>query len=138
MDRNTLEKIKAEKGLDWQESAALEQALEAQAPLKNLVAALEDPSPSMAWRSELNQKLVAEANKRKRKSLVPWIGGLTAVAAASVSLVVIFTAKKAPVPVTAQSSPSFETALTTAYTQAAAKPDVEEDLTSNIDADQDL
>ncbi|MFX6277408.1 hypothetical protein ABTF87_19095, partial [Acinetobacter baumannii] len=86
MEKNTLNKIKAEKQLDWQESIELDRALSAQDPLKSLVSALDDPEPSLAWRSELNQKLYAVAAKNKRKALVPWLGGLAAAAACTAAV----------------------------------------------------
>ena len=135
MDKTTLDKIKAEKALDWQGSAALEHALEAQSPLKTLVASLEDPSPSLAWRSQLNEKLVAVSVKRKRKSLVPWIGGLAA-AAACVSALFIFSPNKQTV--VPEKGGSFEAALTKAYTQSVETTPIEEELAENFEADQDL
>ena len=133
MDKKTFDKIRAEKALDWQESAALEQALEAQAPLKTLVASLDDPSPSLAWRSELNEKLVAVAAQRKRKSLIPFFGGLVA-AAACASLFIVFIANKPAAP----PQSSFEAALTKAYSQSAETNPVEEEIAENIDEAQDL
>ena len=136
MDKNTLDKIRAEKPLDWQESAALEQALESQAPLKGLVASLDDPSVSLEWRSQLNERLAVVAGKRKRKSLVPWIGGFAAAAACAAAFV-IFSAKN-PTPAPAQNTSSFEAALAKAYTQTAETTPVDDELAQNFDDSQGL
>ena len=123
MDKNTLEKLKAERPLDWQESVALDQALERQADLRHLVGGLEDPSPSMAMRSELNQRLVGIAAKKRRARLAPWFGGLVA-ATACVAFFVLATSKSTtPSPEPPQ---SIEAALTSAHTQAVSM--TEDDL----------
>ena len=48
------------------EPVVTDEMLEAQGHLKNLVSGLKDDSLSMAWRSELNLKLLAAADKKKK------------------------------------------------------------------------
>ena len=43
MDKSILEKLKAEKPLDWQESVALDNALDRQVAVRHLVGSLDDP-----------------------------------------------------------------------------------------------
>ena len=137
MDKNTLNKIKAEKSLDWQESIELDQALSAQDPLKTLVSGLDDPEPSMAWRSELNQKLVAASAKNKRKALMPWLGGLAA-AAACTAAVAFFFINRPGVAIQARSQGSFEAALAKAYDQSAEAVPTDEELAQTYDVTQGL
>lgn len=137
MEKHTHEKIKAEKPLDWQESAQLDLALSSQAPIKNLVSALEDPEPSLAWRSELNQKLLAVAKRKKRQTIVPWLGGLAA-AAACTAAITVFVTHGHNNPNSGRNQPSFEAALAKAYSQTAEAVPSEEELAQTYDVTEGL
>ena len=58
------------------EPLVTDEMLASQTPVKNLVAGLKDDSLSMAWRSELNLKLLAAADKKKKavrtRRLLTW------------------------------------------------------------------
>lgn len=68
------------------EPVVTDEMLEAQSQVKTLVSGLKDDSLSMAWRSELNLKLLAAADKKKKairfRRLATWGSslGLAAVA----------------------------------------------------------
>ncbi len=83
MDKNLLKKIVAENELSAEESLRLDEALEAtgSAAARRAVRALHDDAPSMAWRSDLNEKL-GKASRRQR-TLVTWRYGLAVTAGAT-------------------------------------------------------
>lgn len=137
MENHTYQKIKAEKPLDWQESAELDLALASQQPLKNLVSALDDPEPSLAWRSELNEKLLAVAKKKKRQTFVPWLGGFAA-AVACTAAVVVFVTHQGHNGSPSRNPASFEAALATAYTQSLEAVPSEDELAQTYDVTQGL
>ena len=102
--RELFEKIQSGEPLDARESLFLEQNLESSESyaVAGLVQGLHDPEPSMAWRSELNEKLqaVAPAPKVEKRS---WFGsGLIALGAAvcGFALFVVFNPSQQPVQVT--------------------------------------
>lgn len=80
MDNKLLRKIEAEEQLSAEESLRLDEALEA-SDVAGAVRALGDEAPSMAWRSQLNEKL-GKATRRQR-TRVMWRYGLAVTAGAS-------------------------------------------------------
>ncbi len=89
MDKSLLQKIAREEPLSAEESLRLDQALDVQEPVANLVAHLPEDAPSLAWRSELNQRLAHTKVKRRQFSLFRWGSGALAAAAAVTALVVV-------------------------------------------------
>lgn len=80
------DRVKSEQPLDVQDALRLDESLEATRPVRSLVQGLADDELSLAWRSELNEKLF----KARRSSRAGWrlwvsVGG-SAVAAACLAL----------------------------------------------------
>ena len=91
MDKKLLLKIEAENDLSAEESLRLDEALEAtgSAGAGRIVRGLGDEAPSMAWRSDLNEKLFK--GSRRRRTAVIWRYGLAVtVGAAAMFLFVNF------------------------------------------------
>lgn len=89
MDKELFKKIEAENDLSAEESLRLDEALEAtgSAAAGRAVHALHDDAPSMAWRSDLNEKL-GKASRRQR-TLVIWRYGLAVTAGATAMFLVV-------------------------------------------------
>lgn len=88
--RELFEKIQHGETLDARESLYLEQVLESDDGLNvaSLVEGLHDPEPSLAWRSELNEKLQTMAPKPTRPKRLVWFGsGLVATSLAACAIV---------------------------------------------------
>jgi hypothetical protein len=91
-------KLMAEEPLTLEESLQLEAHLAQSGTLSQMVADLPDDEPSIAWRSQLNDRLREMAPKPKAKRL--WLPiGLSSVAAAAAA-VIIFMPKGSAVPPT--------------------------------------
>lgn len=89
--RELFEKIQSGESLDARESLFLEQVLESDEGLSvsSLVEGLQDPEPSLAWRSELNEKLQTMAPKPARPKRLVWFGsGLVATCLAACAILI--------------------------------------------------
>lgn len=78
MNFELIKKLREEATLSASESLKLDQALELQENVGNLVSELPEPSLSLAWRSELNEKLLAQSSKKKKVARLGWFSGITA------------------------------------------------------------
>ena len=90
--------------------------------VSDLVSQIGDESPSLAWRSELNERLLAQSRKAKKRSqflqwLRPTVGIAALASAACVALV--FTSTSHPSAV-----PGIEAALISEHRVASAMVDV--------------
>ena len=74
-------KLIEEQALTIEESLRLDEALESQTIVPRLMGRLEDGAPSLAWRSALNEKLLAQTGRRKRVSTFRWVSGFAATTA---------------------------------------------------------
>ena len=89
MDKRLFDKILADEQLSAEESLRLDQALE----LKGSTAAgravgeLPDEAPSMAWRSDLNEKL--SKGSRQHRNLLMWRYGLAVSAGATAMFLIV-------------------------------------------------
>ncbi|MCH8978937.1 MAG: hypothetical protein IH945_06805 [Armatimonadetes bacterium] len=97
MDKNLIEKIVAESDLSAEESLRLDEALEAKgsAAVARAVRELPDDAPSMAWRSDLNEKLGKAS--RKQRVLVTWRYGLAVTAGATAMFLFVNFGQPGPV-----------------------------------------
>lgn len=81
-EQQWIKKVVAEEPLSLAETLSLENALDQQAGLRRVIENLEDDSPSLAWRSKLNERLLAETPQPKSKfKWLPVFGYGTAVTA---------------------------------------------------------
>ena len=96
MDKNLLKKIVAENELSAEESLRLDEALEAtgSAAAGRAVRELPDDAPSMAWRSDLNEKL-GKASRRQRTLLI-WRYGLAVTAGATAMFLAVSLGQPVP------------------------------------------
>jgi hypothetical protein len=90
--------------------------------VSDLVSHLGDESPSLAWRSELNEKLLAQSRKAKKRSqFLQWLRptvGIAALASAA-CLALVFTSNSHPAAVA-----GIEAALISEHRVASAMVDV--------------
>jgi hypothetical protein len=99
----------------------------AQRAMREVVRSLPEETPSMAWRSGLNEALLTEANRRRRR--VFWFSALRPAAglAFAGALAAFFVLRSAPMtsqPPTSYASSSIEAELLTTHNQVAAFADV--------------
>ena len=121
--RDLFEKIQNGETLDARESLMLEQALEADdSKVSDLMGGLEDPRPSLAWRSELNSRLQEMAPKPSRRPVL-WFG--SSLVAASVLTVVILLGVNASVPQKPDGVEQVSTPVATNDAPAADTQDIE-------------
>src|SRR5258705_309376 len=85
-------KLVEEQPLTSEETLRLDEAIEGQSAVPSLMAGLQDPAPSMSWRSGLNQRLLLQSGRQRRQARYRWISGFAA--AAAVTTVVLFTVPK--------------------------------------------
>jgi hypothetical protein len=81
MNRELKKKLTDEQPLTVEETLRLDEAIEGQTVVPALLAGLDDTSPSLAWRSELNQKLLLQSGRHKRHTTFRWFSGVAAAAA---------------------------------------------------------
>lgn len=93
MDKGLIQKMLKEQALGAEEALMLDSALEgrSQESVRQLVAGLEDASPSMAWRSGLNQRLFKATRSTRHAAFWRFGAAATAVAGASLLLVSLTT-----------------------------------------------
>lgn len=92
MDEKLLKKLRAEESISAEEALRLDASLESaeQLSVRGIVErATSDSIPSLAWRSELNEKLSMAAGHDRRNQFMR-IGSLSAVAAAVVVLAFLY------------------------------------------------
>jgi len=122
-------KLMDEQPLTVEETLRLDQAIEAQNVVTGLMAGLEDQAPSLAWRSDLNQRLLLQSERHKRRSAFRWFSGFAA-AAATVTAFTLFAIPRSVAPVIddkpvvakqstpAKDGPSVEESILTAHREA--------------------
>ncbi len=97
------EKLKAEGPLSMAEAHLLDQSLAEQEGIRSVVRELEDDTPSMAWRSGLNERLLAVTpTPRKSWFSLRALAGLGTVAACTLALILVLR-PEAPRPMSAPS-----------------------------------
>ena len=134
------------------ESIDAKLASAAQCAMRDVVRALPEDAPSMAWRSGLNERLLVDAARRRRRARFFWAlrpaAGL-AFAGALTAVFVFRTSPMNPAPTShsvASSSSSLEAGLLSTHSQVAAFADVagtgvrpiETTYVSKNDEDDDL
>lgn len=96
MERELLKKLQREEALSIEETLRLDAELEAESPTPEWLSSLGDATPSLAWRSELNQQLRRHAQRRRHARWFTWGSSLAAGAAACLAFVALFANPKAP------------------------------------------
>jgi len=115
------ERVKSEQPLDVQDALRLDESLEATSSVRTLVQSLADDEPSLAWRSELNEKLMG-ARRPARGGWRLWlpVGG-SAVAAACLALAFFRPSPEPTTPVaSANESNSVEAIILQSHREADA------------------
>lgn len=84
MNDNWMKKVRSEQALSKEENASLDQALSNLEGIRTSVQSLSDETPSLEWRSKLNEALLAVAPAPKKvswwkRSLIPATGLAAAV-----------------------------------------------------------
>ncbi|MDI9641659.1 hypothetical protein QPK87_17740 [Kamptonema cortianum] len=94
MDKELFEKLLHEETLEGADALILEATLESGSGLEaaEWVKSLEDAEPSLAWRSQLNEKLSAFTPKSKSGNSFRWFGAIAVGGAACLAAVMLFTA----------------------------------------------
>ncbi len=126
MDRETFEKIAHEQALTIEEALELDFELEESASMQSLLHGMEDPTPSLAWRSELNSRLLAVSPRAKKTKTWAWLSGFSLTGLAVAGLVMVFAKPptSSPVPdqptiqLSARKSPAVEESLINAHHEA--------------------
>lgn len=80
MNWELIKKLQDEQALSVEETLRLDEALETSASTAGLLNSLDESAPSLAWRSDLNQKLASVSRKTKRQSSFRWLSGFAAAA----------------------------------------------------------
>lgn len=80
-DPELMRRVRREARLTPEEERRLDEGLAAQDPLRSTVAGLPDDEPSMAWRSALNERLLAATPKPRRTFLGRWMAPASGFAA---------------------------------------------------------
>ncbi|MBS1709413.1 MAG: hypothetical protein JSS65_11930 [Armatimonadetes bacterium] len=131
LDKEILRKLADEQPLTAAESLRLDEALESERPgVSTMLDSLEDVSPSYAWRSSLNLRLAATRRAPRLKLLLGWTGGLTAVAASVMALMMVNQPKistiaaPAPQQTIAKAPSSLEEALVSSHMQGTAQSSI--------------
>lgn len=99
----------------------------AQDAMREAVRALPEDSLSMAWRSGLNERLIAEGARHKRRRRLFWALRPAAGLAMAGALAAVFVIRTSPVPEITpnlSSSDSFEAALLSTHNEVAQFADV--------------
>lgn len=100
-------------------------ATPAQNAMRDFVRALPEDAPSMAWRSGLNEALLAEGAKRQRRRRFFWVFRPAVGLAMAGALAAVFVIRTSSVVVpTPQPTTSFEAELLSAHTQVSQFADV--------------
>lgn len=133
LDKEILRKLAEEQQLTAAETLRLDEALDSDGhAVHELLDSLEDVAPSYAWRSSLNQRLAATRKPKahRLKLVFGWAGGLTAVAATVLAVMIVQQPTKSQ-PVTEPGSlarntttSSLEEALVSSHMQGAAQSTV--------------
>lgn len=132
LEKEILRKMVDEQPLTAAETLRLDQALEADDRSGRVLGAIEDAAPSYAWRSGLNQRLAATRRAPRVKLFFGWAGGLTAVAASVIAVVMTQHRVIVPTPhedqlVAAKPAKStFEETLLSSHMQGASQSAVGE------------
>ncbi|MBX3112687.1 MAG: hypothetical protein KF857_11835 [Fimbriimonadaceae bacterium] len=133
LDKEILRKLREEQPLTAAETLRLDESLEAGASRAHqLLDGLDDAAPSYAWRSSLNQRLVSTKRHHapRLKLFIGWAGGLTAVAASALAMVMTQnSAKPTPAPdhgplAKSVTPSSFEETLVSSHLQGANQSSV--------------
>jgi hypothetical protein len=86
--------------------------------IRDLIQAMPDDVPSMAWRSELNERVLAESNRiQKRRTLAWWSRPAAGFALAS-AFAVMFISRATIQSNSVRDSVSFESALVSAHRES--------------------
>jgi hypothetical protein len=119
-ERELIRKLKNEEALRADESLWLDEAIEGGAASKGLVEALPDALPSLAWRSRLNERLMAAVPQRSpwwRRAFAPTLA--TAGAAACALFLWNLNLKGGSVPTDGGEAASLEQMLISAHQEAS-------------------
>lgn len=127
MNSQLIKKLREEAALTAEESLRLDQGLEAQEKSGSPLSALPEPSLSLSWRSNLNEKLLVQASKKKRVAKLGWFSGITASCALCAAVLLVIknanpsddsTVVNKPVSVSKKESSGVEELIITAHSEA--------------------
>jgi hypothetical protein len=126
MDQNFINKLMREEPLTEQEEAMLDAELARSTSTAPLLKQLPDEMPSLAWRSELNERLLQSAKPVAKPSrLFRWLVPTTAVAAATIFVSVLISKQgEVNLPDQAVASQNIESQLVSAHRDSVAILDV--------------
>ncbi|MBX3097392.1 MAG: hypothetical protein KF812_11065 [Fimbriimonadaceae bacterium] len=114
------EKARKELPMDMEEMLALDEALNQSESVKSVLSSLTDEEPSLAWRSELNEKIASI--KPRRPKLALWVPiSASAIAAATLAIVLFIPRNtERPAEVLSQSDRSVEALILRSHREAEA------------------
>lgn len=126
MDRELIAKLMNEEALTPQEEAILDAKLVESSGVAPLLKQVSDEVPSMAWRSELNEKLQTVARPRATQNRISrWLVPATAIAAATILFSMFSPKQAATMPdAVAAKTPTIEAQLVSAHRDSVAILDV--------------
>ncbi|MFQ3587848.1 MAG: hypothetical protein SNJ74_00125 [Fimbriimonadaceae bacterium] len=118
MNRDLLKKLQNEVPLNPEEERLLEAGLasEAQQKVAQMVGRLPDEGVSLAWRSSLNEKLLAQQSKRQRRERVFWVLRPASALAIAATVWGVYLAGN-PRPVATVERPNIEISMIEAHKQ---------------------
>ena len=106
-----------------------------QQQMREVVQSLPEETVSLAWRSELNVRVVALAERKRRLDLQGWLWKPAVGVSVAGALALVFMAKLAdPGPVVTQPNASVETALVGTYMESKASWEVAGDGATATDS----
>lgn len=119
-NQDWMKKLESEQALSMAESHQLDEQLKSQSQIAQAIRALKDEEPSLAWRSQLNERLIGlQAPVAKSRWNRRWgFAGLGTAVAATASLMIIMNAKQpvgAPVAMDQPNATSAEQILLDAH-----------------------
>jgi hypothetical protein len=124
MDKELFKKLVGEQALTAEEALRLDEALEVTRTAKDVVEELPDETPSLSWRSGLNQRLALVSKRRRTVVLLRFGMAATAVAAASLLAITLFQPINKPKPAGAhyaENEPSLEETILSGHEEATSQ-----------------
>jgi hypothetical protein len=136
IDKSFVEKLKSEKPLDWRESCELDLLLDKDTKVSSVMSSLSDAEPSLAWRSQLNERLVKVAKRKRKLAFVPWVGGLVTAGAACFAVLMVTSHPTVERPVLVRTNPTVEAELFTVHAQDARQTELVDDAQDGAAVEQ--
>lgn len=127
MDKVSMTRLLSEQPLSVEESLRLDEALDGMEHTAHVLSQLKDDAPSLAWRSQLNDRLAKEVSQGKKRVAIKWFGSLAATSAVALAAFVMVknlpgatpqSKSETPVVVAQHEGPSVEESLVSAHKEA--------------------